>query len=66
MAETLAATIRSGVNSRAQFDHNHSEIHPSKADTISRVFQASQFPVGTGLGTPKKLSAGKPNKKKRR
>jgi len=33
-------------------------VHP-QADAISRVFAASQFPVGTKLGTTKKLPAAK-------
>jgi integrase len=40
-------------------------VHP-QADAINRVFQASQFPVGTKLGTVKKLPVGKTEKKKRR
>lgn len=40
-------------------------VHP-QADAISRVFAASQFPVGTNLGTPKRLRAPKGSKKKSR
>jgi integrase len=40
-------------------------VHP-QADAINRVFAASQFPVGTKLGTLKKLPAKTGHKKQRR
>ena len=40
-------------------------VHP-QADAINRVFAASQFPVGTKVGTPKKLPQAERGKKLQR